>query len=144
MRTSGIPQLSGEVLLVDHEDVDAPTGEFGEELGSGHACRLGGTRHGNPALLIPVNRRGETDLVGDFIGRLAQRRKEAVGDSHVYVGHSSFSPRMVEPLRSLAAWATRHQTQRQRSGGYFTDAETRLSGVVQGPAEEVIEQSMQR
>jgi hypothetical protein len=34
-------------LLVDHEHVDAPAGKFGEELCSGHGCRLGGSRHGD-------------------------------------------------------------------------------------------------
>ncbi|MGH9346493.1 MAG: hypothetical protein ACRD26_04420 [Vicinamibacterales bacterium] len=37
MRTSGIPQLSGEVLLIDDEHVDTPASELGEKLGPSHA-----------------------------------------------------------------------------------------------------------
>jgi len=87
MRTSGIPQLSREILFVDHEDIDTASSEFREELGPSHAGGVGGASHGDPALLIPVDGRGQTHLVGNLVRCLTQGRKQAVRNWDVYVGH---------------------------------------------------------
>lgn len=76
---SGIPQLSGEVLLVDDEHVDAAARQLREELRPAHTGCLSGARHRDRALLIPMSRSGEAHLIGHLVGALRRAASKLSG-----------------------------------------------------------------
>ncbi len=96
MRISGIPHLASEVLFIDHEHIDAPARKLGKKLGPSHAGGLSGPRHGDSALLIPMDGCREAHLICHFMGRLAKRGKQTVRHGDVDVGHLTFLTLQVE------------------------------------------------
>lgn len=86
-RTSGIAQLSGEIILVDNEDIHASARQLGEELSPTHAGGLGRPLHRHGDLLIPMDRRGDSDLSRHFMRRLAERSEKTLRHRNLYTRH---------------------------------------------------------
>jgi hypothetical protein len=82
-RASNIAQFPGQILLLGHEHVDVAPGELAQKFSTAHLCELRCSFHRDRALLVPVNRCGDSDLASDFVRRFPECRKETLRHRNV-------------------------------------------------------------